>query len=45
MGYKAVMKPSKEMKDLIEKYSEQAAKLKLAAEQLKLAAERMKEKK
>ena len=43
MGYEAVMKPSKEMKDLIKKYGEQAAMLKLAADQLKQASKRMKE--
>jgi len=34
---------SKVMIDLIEKYGEQAAKLKIASEQLKQASERMKE--
>lgn len=37
------MNPSKEMKDLIKKYGEQAAKLKLAADQLKQASKRMRE--
>lgn len=38
------MKSSKEMKELIKKYGEQAAKLKLAADKIKKASKRMREK-